>query len=90
MEITMKETYLTNEMLEGLAKVFADEEKYTEHLKTLWGLRKVVGQILEKHGDINHVSKIFDLTNQLINAIDDGSVSIRHGQVYVDKRYKFR
>lgn len=86
----MKETYLSQEMIEGLKMVFSDEEKYREHLKTLWGLREVVGQMLEKHGDINHVSKIFDLTNQLISAIDDGSVSFRHGQVYVDKRYKFR
>lgn len=83
-------TYLSQEMIESLKIVFSDEKKYTEHLKTLWGLRNVAGQMLEKHGDINHVSKIFDLTNQLINAIDDGSVSIRHGQVYVDKRYKFR
>lgn len=86
----MKETYLSNEMMEGLAKVFSDEEKYTEHLKTLWTLRHVVGEILEKNGDENKAHKIFDLTNQLINAIDDGSVSIRHGQVHVDKRYKFR
>lgn len=86
----MKETYLSQEMIEGLKMMFADEERYREYLKTLWGLREVVRQMLEKHGDINHVSKIFDLTNQLINAIDDGSVSIRHGQVYVDKRYKFR
>lgn len=86
----MIETYLSQEMIEGLQMVFADEERYREHLKTLWVLREVVGQMLEKHGDINHVSKIFDLTNQLISAIDDGSVSIRHGQVYVDKRYKFR
>ena len=86
----MGKTYLSREMLEGLAMVFVDEEKYTEHLKTLWGLREIVGQMLAKHGDLNHVSKIFDLTNELINAIDDGSVSIRHGQVHVDKRNKFR
>ncbi len=90
MEIIMKETYLTNEMIEGLAKVFVNEEKYTEHLKTLWALRHVVVEMIEKNGDTGNLFKIFDLTNQLINAIDDGSVSIRNGQVHVNKRYKFR
>lgn len=86
----MKETYLSPEMIDGLQKMFGNEEQYTEYLKTLWGLRHIVASALEKNGDINNMSKIFGLTNQLINAIDDGSVSIRNGQVHVDKRYKFR
>lgn len=83
-------TYLNKEQVKKLAEVFANEEQYTEYLETLWALRRVVytkiemGQIDETHPQF----KVFDLTNRVINAIDDGSVSIVNGMVIVDKKHK--
>ncbi len=86
------ETYLTNKQIERLAEVFADEEQFTEHLKTLWALRRTICIKLETECPDTYEShplyKIFDLTNKLINAIDDGTVSIINGEVQVDKRFK--
>ena len=83
-------TYLNKEQVKKLAEVFANEEQYIEYLKTLWALRRVVytkiemGQIDETHQQF----KVFDLANRVINAIDDGSVSIVNGMVIVDKKHK--
>ena len=87
------ETYLNLKKLERLAEVFANEEQFTEHLKTLWVLRRVVGEKIEMEMGLdidkaNPLYKIFDLTNKLINAIDDGTVSIVNGEVQVDKTCK--
>lgn len=85
-----KETYLTPNQADRLVGVFADEEQYTEHLKTLWVLRRLVYNkidvgVTEEEIKANPLYKIFDLTNQIIGAIDDGSVYISNGQVGVDK-----
>lgn len=84
------DTYLNKEQVKKLAEVFANEEQYTEYLATLWALRRVVytkiemGYIDESHPQF----KVFDFTNRVINAIDDGSISIVNGMVNVDKRNK--
>ena len=88
------ETYLNQEQLENLAEVFANEEQFTEHLKTLWALRSLLYNKIEAErpnaSADSPLYRIFDLTNKVINAIDDGTVSIVNGEVRVDKSYKFR
>jgi len=88
------ETYLNKEQLENLAEVFANEEQFTEYLKTLWALRSLLHNKIEAespNASADHpLYRIFDLTNKVINAIDDGTVSIVNGEVRVDKSYKFR
>ena len=88
------ETYLNKEQLEKLAEVFANEEQFTEHLKTLWALRSLLYNKIEAERPNTFADhplyRIFDLTNKVINAIDDGTVSIVNGEVRVDKSYKFR
>lgn len=87
-----KKSYLTPNQVERLVNIFADEEQYTEHLKTLWALRR---SVTDKMGypdrEIDTTSplfRIFDLTNKMIGAISDNSVYICNGQVIVDKRLK--
>lgn len=88
------ETYLDKEQLANLASVFANEEQFTEHLKTLWALRRLLYNKIEAESPNasadSPLYRIFDLTNKVINAIDDGTVSIVNGEVRVDKSYKFR
>ena len=85
-----KRTYLNQEQIKDLANVFPNEEIYREHLKTLWALRESVSILMEKEEGNPNVFRIFDLTNKIINAIDDGSVSIVNGEIQVDLRNKFR
>ena len=88
------ETYLNKEQLDNLAEVFANEEQFTEHLKTLWALRSLLYNKIEAespNASADHpLYRIFDLTNKMINAIDDGTVSIVNGEIRVDKSYKWR
>lgn len=84
------ETYLNDEQIKALVRVFANEEQFTEHLSTLWALREIVGRELEAgYIDESHPHfKVFNLTNKLIGAIDDGTVEIVNGVVKVNKRYR--
>ena len=86
-----KKTYLTPNQVENLANIFADEEQYTEHLKTLWALRRSITEKMgypDKENTPDPLFKIFDLTNKMIGAIGDNSVYICNGQVIADKRLK--
>ena len=86
------ETYLNKNQIERLAEVFADEEQFTEHLATLWALRRLLCNKLETECpdtfETHPLYRIFDLANKLINAIDNGTISIVNGEVLIDKRYK--
>ncbi len=88
------ETYLNKEQIDNLAKVFANEEQYTEHLATLWALRRLVRIKLETECldtyEAHPLYRIFDLTNKVIGAIDDGTVSIVNGEISIDKSCKWR
>lgn len=86
------ETYLNKEQIDNLAEVFANEEQFTEHLKTLWALRRLLYNKLKTECpdtcEAHPLYRIFDLANKVINAIDDGTVSIVNGEVLVNKMYK--
>ena len=88
------DTYLNKEQLDNLAEVFANEEQFAEHLKTLWALRSLLYNKIEAespNASADHpLYRIFDLTNKMINAIDDGTISIVNGRIRVDKNYKWR
>jgi hypothetical protein len=88
------ETYLNKEQLDNLAEVFANEEQFTEHLKTLWALRELLYNKIETECPDTFADhplyRIFDLTNKVIGAIDDGTVSIVNGEIRVDKSCKWR
>ncbi len=83
-------TYLNKEQITRLANEFGDKEQYTEHLKTLWSLREAVSDKLGINRGVpkdvimaDPLFKVFNLTNRLINALDDGSISIVNGKVQV-------
>ena len=84
-------TYLNINQIERLAEVFANEELFTEHLKTLWALRRTLHDKLgldNGYDETQPLFKLYNLTNELIGAIDDGTISIINGEVQVDKMFK--
>lgn len=87
LKFSSMKTYLNNNQIERLANVFANEEKYTEHLKTLWALRDTLSKKMDYPNlDVtNPLFKIWELSNDIIGAIDDGRVTISNGRVLVYK-----
>ncbi len=84
----MSTTYLNKEQQERLAGVFGNKEQYTEHLKTLWALRRAVQEKLDipynsRVDKESPLFKLFSFTNELIGAVGDGSVYIVNGEVKV-------
>ncbi len=81
-------TYLNNNQIERLANVFADEEHYTEHLKTLWALRETLSNKMgyPELDETSPLFKIWELSNEIIGAIDDGRIDLVHGSVRVRKQ----
>ena len=84
-------TYLSNKQIERLANIFADEKRYTEHLATLWALRESLSIKMGYpyvENTTHPLFNLFDLTNELIGAIDNGTISISNGQIRLDRKYK--
>lgn len=86
----MKKTYLTQDQIERLAHIFANKEQYTLHLKTLWALRRSItvsmGYPFQEIDKTSPLFNILVLTNEMIGAIDDGSICIGNDVVVVNNR----
>ena len=74
--IKLQTTFLTEKTIRGLKRVFETEEKYIQHMDTLWVLRDLIGKQIEiktSKGwtyDVNHPNfRILELANELIGAM---------------------
>lgn len=85
------ETYLKEFNITLIKRMFKDEAEYIKHMETLYGLRALSINAIEKaDGSIDKTSpyyRLFEFTNELYGALDDG---ITHFDICKDgiKHYK--
>lgn len=88
-------TFLTENNIFILKRMFPDEATYIEHMKTLWVLREAAGKCItiqtpqgETYDTSHPYFKILKLTNEFIGALLQSGISFRieNGKVYHFKK----
>lgn len=81
-DIQNGETYLTEQNIRFLKRMFKDESVYIKHMETLWALRALTAKSCEipqgkgvRYDKNNPIFRITEFTNELIGALLNDNIN---------------